>query len=144
MKAYLKPLGKPGRIIDVGSYDDIRSILKARKQDSLDHLVLELENISIIIWVPVTGNIGPDYLNFTTRTHTYGAFSGMEAYGFPVHGDALIQKTDPETGEAVSMTKTDILFIKNMVGEVDLNPGSRDPRNLPHTCSIRGHDWNLC
>ena len=126
MKAYLKPLKRSGRVVEVNSLDDVYRILGT---DSIDHLVLELDNISIIIWVPVTGNIGPSNLNFETRTHTYGSFSGMEAYGFPIYGDALIQKTDSETGESASLNESDILFLKNMIGEVDLNPSRNNPIN---------------
>jgi hypothetical protein len=84
-----------------------------------------LENIDCTIWVPVTGDISPANLNFTTRTHTYGQVSGMESYGFPIYGDALIQKSDPETGETASMTDEDLAFMKILTGEVDVNPRCR-------------------
>jgi len=118
---YFKPLNQPGRVVEIQTLDDIYQVLTA---SSLDHLVLELE-IPLTIWVAATGDIRDSNLNFTTRTHTYGSFSGIEAYGFPVYGNALIQKTDPDSGNPVSLTDSDLKFIKQMIGELDLNPRSK-------------------
>jgi len=124
MKAYLKLLGRPGRSVEIDSYHDIKRVLGGGPY-GLDHLCLSLENMDCTVWAAVN-ELGPSpaNLNFTTRTHTHGEFSGRESYGFPIYGDALIQKTDIETGEMVSMTEADLAFMKIMTGEFDVNPNS--------------------